>query len=555
MIHTSSQSSDLKNSLITSSPATQPEPHRRFQITEAGWLLLITMTVYAASCVYLVYGLHYYAGDAQSRVANAYYVLFSRMPHLGAIGFVWNPLPSMLELPIVALHPWFPAVVARGLAGSVVSIVLGIVAVYHLHRIIRGMSINKYLRIVLTLCFALNPLIVLYGANGMSDIMWVACLLGTYSGVLDYLKTNSLRRLVMGGLWLAAGLGMRYEAVPFGAFVILALILAQWGKVSIAKMRGSAIILGAPIVFGGGVWIYFNWTIMKDPLYFLNSSYGNLAQTATGAYMTPAMAHAYHHIIGTLLYVGRFGLFYWPLYFAFFIALWYCFGKRRDARAMVLVAGTLGAELLEIVFAYQGHLGEWDRYFLEFIPNGILLTALATEKLLGTRIRSKVISAIVGIGLTAIFISGTVGTVHAVQNPVLGSPDGSVLDHAFHRQSMFYNNGDPYFGTTPLVRYINTHPKLTILADTFTDWSIIVRAHHLNQFIIPSDYNFSSVLHNPRGRVDAILVPQPSGVAQLNAINRAWPGLWQGRVPWLHLIKSFPGVDNWKLYQVLPTAP
>ena len=34
-------------------------------------------------------------GDALSRVANGYYTLFSRDPHLAAVGFVWNPLPSL----------------------------------------------------------------------------------------------------------------------------------------------------------------------------------------------------------------------------------------------------------------------------------------------------------------------------------------------------------------------------------------------------------------------------------------------------------------------------
>ena len=39
--------------------------------------------------------------DAMSRVANGYYVLFSRDPHLAAIGFVWNPLPSLAAIPLL----------------------------------------------------------------------------------------------------------------------------------------------------------------------------------------------------------------------------------------------------------------------------------------------------------------------------------------------------------------------------------------------------------------------------------------------------------------------
>ena len=520
---------------------------------------VISLSAFIVNCAfaaYLVFDMHYYAGDAVSRVANAYYVLFSRNPHLGAIGFIWNPLPSLLELPFVALHPWFPSVVTKGLAGAVVSAALGSIATYHLAHILKNISLPKWWRVVLTLCFSLNPLIVLYGANGMSDIMWVACMLGTYSGLFDYLQTGSLRRLVVAGFWLGAGLGMRYEAVAFGLLVIIALVLGQWGKKSLSHIQGSAILLGAPIVFAGGIWIYFNWIIMKNPLYFLTSSYGNLAQTATGAYMTPAMSQADHHILGAVLYVVRFGLFYWPIYPAFLITLWFSFGKRRDARGIILILGTIGAELLELFFCYEGHLGQWDRYFLEFIPNGILLGSFAVQKICsGWPSWSKTRVFWTGLLLSVVFVSGSVVTLRTLQVSYLGHPDGSILDAAFQGQNLKYTGNNPFYAGQPLVQYINNHPHLSILADTFIDWPIIIRAKHLNQFTITSDYKFASILHNPKGRIAAFLVPRPANVAQLDAVTRAWPGLWAGHEPWTHLIKSFPGGNDYRLYAILPSAP
>ncbi len=47
---------------------------------------------------YISYVKGYMHTDALSRVANAFYVLYSRDPHLGAIGFIWNPLPSLMEM-------------------------------------------------------------------------------------------------------------------------------------------------------------------------------------------------------------------------------------------------------------------------------------------------------------------------------------------------------------------------------------------------------------------------------------------------------------------------
>lgn len=521
-------------------------------LSEGQGIAVLAFFVYAAVSVYFIYDLHYYAGDAASRVSNAYYVLFSRDPHLGAIGLIWNPLPSLLELPIVALHPWFPAVVSRGIAGNVVTAVFGAIGVYHFNHIIQGFTVPKGVRITATLIFALNPFIILYGANGMTDLLWVSCMLGSYDGLFDYLQHGSLRRLMAGGFWLAMGFGMRYEAVPFGAFVIAALIIAQWGKAHPAQWQGSAILLGAPIVFVGGLWLYFNWLVMKSPLYFLNSSYGNLAQTATGAGVNGALARAYHHIFGSLLYVAHFGFLYWPIYLGGIFTLFFCFGKRKDARAIVLIAGTIGAVALELAFVYSGHLADWDRYFITFIPNGLLLMLYAASKI---RIPKSLLSrSFLWAGLSLILISGDVGTVLAVQIPVLSHPNGPIIDAAFRGQSLRYAD-NPFTSTANVVQYINNHPHLTILADTFIDWPIAVRIHHLNQLTITSDYDFAAILHNPRGRVDAFLVPRPLFTAKLDAINRQWPTLWAGSVPWTRLIKSFPGPDKFRLYAILPSAP
>lgn len=547
-----SSTMDQSRQTNTTNQAAQPRASR-----EGLWLAIMSFFIYASAAVYLVYGMHYMAGDAASRVGNAYYVLFSRDPHLGAIGFVWNPLPSVLELPLVALHPLFPAVVTRGLAGSVVSAVLGAIAVYHLHHILsKSIVVPRTMRFVIVAAFALNPLIILYSANGMSDVMWIACILGTYSGLLDFLQDKSLRRLVSAGFWLAAGFGMRYEAIPFGFMLILAIAVAMWGRESASKWRGAAIIFGAPVVFASGVWIYFNWLIMKNPLYFLNSSYGNLAQTSTGAYRTPAIAAADHHLLGSLVYVVRFGELYWPIYIGMAFALWYCFGKRRDPRAIVLVFGTIGTELLEFVLLYKGSLGEWDRYFMEFIPNGILVVSLAWNRLsAGWSMWSRLLKITTGVVASIIFLAGSAGTALAIQQPALGHSDGMVIKDAISRRKIQGPNNDPLYGTQDILLYVNAHPNLSILADTFIDWPIIINARHLNQFIITSDYQFNSVLYNPRGRVTAFLVPQPGGVASLDAINRAWPKLWQGEVPWTRLMKSFPGPNHYRLYKILPSAP
>ena len=68
-----------------------------------------------------------YIGDALARTALASYVIQGRQPHLAAIGFVWNPIPSVLEIPFVLLLHLFGL---QQLAGPAVSALAGALCVH-----------------------------------------------------------------------------------------------------------------------------------------------------------------------------------------------------------------------------------------------------------------------------------------------------------------------------------------------------------------------------------------------------------------------------------------
>ena len=73
---------------------TVEAPRRR----RSGTLLFSALAMlYFAIGYLLVMRYNLFDPDATSRVANADYVISSRDPHLSAIGFVWNPLPSLVE--------------------------------------------------------------------------------------------------------------------------------------------------------------------------------------------------------------------------------------------------------------------------------------------------------------------------------------------------------------------------------------------------------------------------------------------------------------------------
>src|SRR5690349_15003216 len=99
------QAADVVGSISLPSPAgrgrriSRPLPSGRGRggaRVHSGLVFALSLLLYLGAATLLVFGAHVVAADALSRVANAYYTVASRDPHLAAIGFVWNPLPSLL---------------------------------------------------------------------------------------------------------------------------------------------------------------------------------------------------------------------------------------------------------------------------------------------------------------------------------------------------------------------------------------------------------------------------------------------------------------------------
>src|SRR5512138_1944283 len=99
-------------------PGAAPVAARRWP-TERRVVLAAALVVYVALACWM-WRQQFIPQDAVSRVANGYYVLFSRDPHLAAVGIVWNPLPSLVLLPLLPLGALVPALVRDGLVAALV---------------------------------------------------------------------------------------------------------------------------------------------------------------------------------------------------------------------------------------------------------------------------------------------------------------------------------------------------------------------------------------------------------------------------------------------------
>ncbi len=507
---------------------------------------LLTALVYCLVGVFIVprYGV---MTDALARVADAYYVLFGRGPHPEAIGFVWTPLPSVLMLPLVALKGLWAPLAQEAVAANIISAVFGGIAVYYVLRILRRLRLPRGLRWVIAALFVLNPAVAFYATNGMSDLMMEATMLGAVDGLWGYLEEGNFPSLLASGVWVAVGFLTRYEVAFWAVVVAVALVLGlarhPLRRVSTPHrgtwIAGLLLFWLAPLICAVTTWLFVNWMIMGDPLYFVRSSYGNASSIGSGAYVYGPLTLAHNSVGETLAYVLRQALLFPPVAIGLVGLL--IFGLRgryeRHTRALILVAATLGVPLLQVLLLYRGISAGWLRFFLPFVPFGFVLVAYGAGLLAARWPRWLAWAACL------LVLAGGNGATYAMMAPTSAAHN----DLRYEPLQAQHQDGG-------IVAYLNAHPDLAVLTDSFSSFPIIIQAQRPKQFIITSDIDFKSTLNYPFGRATAFLVPRPTTVGALDAVNQRYPQLWSKGEPWAHLIAEFPGDYHWRLYAIDATG-
>src|ERR1700750_2530653 len=90
---------------------------RRLKLT----IFFVALAIYLGVGYWLQVRHGFIRGDAWSRVSAAQAVLFSRDPHLAAIGFIFTPLTALVQVPSIALSPLWPEIADRAYSGTIMS--------------------------------------------------------------------------------------------------------------------------------------------------------------------------------------------------------------------------------------------------------------------------------------------------------------------------------------------------------------------------------------------------------------------------------------------------
>ncbi|MCF2716117.1 DUF2079 domain-containing protein [Paenibacillus sp. UKAQ_18] len=515
-------------------------------------LFVFILALELSAGIYLSYVLGYMHTDALSRVANAFYVLYSRDPHLGAIGFIWNPLPSLLEMVILLLYPIFPALATYGLAAVILSATFAALTAMLLYRAGVRTGLSSGMSIMLALLYALNPFILLFGANGLSDSLYIYFIMMTVIEFALWLKDRMTASLIVSGLALAMAFWTRYEAVPLGVAMAGGVVLAilflhrNMGRRELAlreklhKVEATWLLLLLPVVFSGLLWIFFNYLIMGNAFYFLNSEYSNTAQSAE-LLNDDKFVEIFSNPLVALKFIASKTLWYSvPLFAILFIRL--LSGRLFRWGTLIILLLFLSVPGLQFLLMMKQSSYGWFRYFMYVFPITVAWLPYELSQLQGRWRRAA-------FGLVSVSLLLTAGLLsYALTRPDIAPDENSFLTRTGNVNYVRQESD------RKIAVWLDEHlPKSTIMTDSASAYTMIVYSQYPKRFLITSDYSFNKALSYPQdNHVDYILVPKIMSGMPLSKINMVYPNLYEKGAPWVQLEREFNG--EWRLYKVLPKS-
>ena len=528
-----------------------------------------SLVVYLAVAAVLAFAFQSINGDAWSRVANAYYVLFSRDPHLAAIGFVWNPLPSLSVMPLLPFKSLWPALVTHGFAANIVSAIFMAGAAAKLYELLRDLAVPRSIGLVMTSLFALNPMILLYGANGMSEAGFLFFLIVAARQLSRWLDNNQPGALASCGIALGFAHFTRYEAAAASLLVVIsvAVVSAHRGQAGGRRLNALAdmMIVSAPPAFAVGIWALASWVIMGSPFEIFSSIYGNSAQVdrasasiaqATSGGAAGALGYAAEQMIGLAPALLPMGVV------AAMAAIY-----RRDIRLVAPLAVFAGVIAFALFAFLSGLTFGWLRFYICLVPLAVAICGFVVGSVSPDRVSSLSGASRAASGRLATaapYAAGAaVALVLAIGFPITLR---AMIDPSTGRGEPQEQMSNLMPGAAPAVQYsadafalagrVAEHldrlqlPSGSVLTDAANAFPVILRSSAPLQFVITPDRDFQAQLADPvQFGVRYILVPP--GDDGHDAVARAYPGIYANGAGIGTLSEEFSqGAFSWRLYRV-----
>jgi hypothetical protein len=505
----------------------------------------------------------YLPKDALSRLVSAYLVFNGTEMKMASIGFVWPPIPTLLLLPFVLV----PYLVKTWMALVIVSSICMAIAVGLVYRIAELCGLPLIWRVVTSILFAINPMIFIFGSNGMSEAILIAASLAAFYWLLRFVQKGRSLDLVISGLFFGALPLIRYEMMllTIGGLVLLA--VNSWSKrdeLSSTNFRnlleGRLLAFGTLAVYPIFLWMFANWQIMGNPIYFINNERGALTVSTV-------------EIIDTGLNTA------WPAAIQFIFETWtLLFPLALVAVVIAIIVGIMRKSPFLVTFALVSLLIPGSltflfqrqstipllRYFIMEVPLAVVLS-LETIRIflrLGSSVpeKNKLRSTLILLLFSVVFLGASFSTGYELKVFKI-TRDENLIWSALTTGEPF---NSPHFeqinaqfdGSYQVGKALNDiiPAGSRVLLDTYGGgYAVVLGSENHSIFLDFTDPHYLDAVIRPWNYADYVLIPRPEREGQLNQLIRTHPLLYSGDVSWAELVidERFPETRyGWRLFKI-----
>jgi hypothetical protein len=544
-------------------------------------LFFTTLVIYLAVGYWLQVRNGFIMGDTLSRVAATQAVLFSRDPHLAALGFIFPPLVGVAQIVPVFVDPWIPWLVDRAFAGTLMSAPFMAGAAVQIFKMGADRGIGQGFTWVITALFALNPMIIFYGSNGMSEAPFIFFITWAVRRLLLWMVDDDAHHLIVaGGVALTLGYLTRYDGL---ACVLAAgsLVFATTYLRARSSPRLQRAVLDALIVAGPGLlaflgWAVTSWLITGEALAQFTSQYGNTAILEQSGQIAP-------NFLDGLGFAGACMLLLAPTLVP--LAVWAIFlrwpGPTRQLVIVPLVV--FGAALVFQAVSYaSGMTFPFLRFYIVAIPLSACLAMLAVPdgrfvspvrrgryapehpKLPSARSsRAVYMPATLAMVLTIPVVTWAMGQPsYAPQEFALGAVLAPQPDNVSQQKAREHRIARTFTTERRIAAFLDRLdlPNGSVITDTVYGFGIVAATTRPRVFVIPSDPDFTELLNAPEvNGVRYLLAVPKQGRGTSDALNLRYPTLYNTGSDVATLEMEFlndgDGQPDWRLYRVNDPTP
>ena len=519
-------------------------------------------------------------GDALSRVSAAQSVLFSRDPHLAAIGFIFTPLTAMVQIPIIALSPLFPDLAARAYSGTVMSAFFMAGAVVQILSMGTDRGLPRWYSVTIATLFALNPMIIFYGTNGMSEAPFLFLITWSVRRLIMWMVDDDVHHLIAaGGIAMGLAYLTRYDAVACVAAAGVLVAVTTYRRAP-RSPRFQRALLDMIVISGPGLvafigWAIASWLITGEAFAQFTSQYGNAAilkQSGTES-MGAGSGLVFAATCMLLLAPALVPLGVWAGFIRWRRPNWgmlvpplALFGAALAFQTLTFAAGStfpfMRFDIIAIPFAASlALLAVPDGALVAPIRRGRNAPPVATVPstrgrvgYVGAALTFAVCVPVAGWGMSLPRYAPQEYALGAVLNP---DPDSvSPRKAAEHRIARTFST------EREIARYLDdlNLPDSSVITDTVFGFAVIAASTRPRVFVITSDPDFVRILNDPAAaRIRYLLAVPATGRGVSDALNRRYPTLYDSGADISTLELEIPndgdGQPNWRLFRVNDPVP